>query len=151
MDPSLRYVHEEHKGEYGHIADFVIKYCQKQMKEYYKLQEVFIKAKPEDEATECNIFMSKEFKEPNKQENSKKIAVVLIQGTGAVRAGIWARSVCINENIELGSMLPQLDWAINFNISMQWQGVSNTLHQKEQFDPRLNIAPAGKQSDALAF
>lgn len=115
MDPSLRYVHEEHKGEYGHIADFVIKYCQKQMKDYYKLQEVFIKAKPEDEDTECNIFMSKEFKEPNKEENSKKIAVVLIQGTGAVRAGIWARSVCINENIELGSMLPQLDWAINFN------------------------------------
>jgi hypothetical protein len=48
------------------------------MKEYYKLQEVFIKAKPEDEDTECNIFMSKEFKEPNKEENSKKIAVVLI-------------------------------------------------------------------------
>jgi serum/glucocorticoid-regulated kinase 2 len=31
---------------------------------------------------------------------------VLIQGTGAVRAGVWARSVCINESIERGSMLP---------------------------------------------
>lgn len=37
----------------------------------------------------------------------------MIQGTGAVRAGQWARSVCINANYELGSMLPQVDWAIN--------------------------------------
>ena len=32
---------------------------------------------------------------------------------GAVRAGQWARSVCINANYELGSMLPQIDWAVN--------------------------------------
>ena len=48
------------------------------MKEQYGLEEVFIKAKEGDEDTECNIFMSKEFKEPNKEENSKKVAVVLI-------------------------------------------------------------------------
>jgi len=43
------------------------------------------------------------------EENKSKKALVLIQGTGAVRAGIWARSVCINENLEKGSMLPFLD------------------------------------------
>jgi len=37
---------------------------------------------------------------------------VLIQGTGAVRAGIWARSVSINETFELGTMLPQIEWAV---------------------------------------
>ena len=31
---------------------------------------------------------------------------------GAVRAGLWARSVCINEDFELGSMLPQVNWAV---------------------------------------
>ena len=31
---------------------------------------------------------------------------------GAVRAGIWSRSVCINEDFELGSMLPQVNWAV---------------------------------------
>ena len=43
-------------------------------------------------------------------------ALILIQGTGAVRAGIWARSVCLNENLELGSMLPLIDAAQKQNM-----------------------------------
>ena len=31
---------------------------------------------------------------------------------GAVRAGVWGRSVCINENFDLGSMIPQVYWAL---------------------------------------
>jgi len=50
--------------------------------------------------------MSAEFAEPDVQENARKRALVLIQGTGDVRAGIWARSVCINEDLGRGSMLP---------------------------------------------
>ena len=54
--------------------------------------------------------MSQEFKQPDKEANRQsRRACVLIQGTGAVRAGIWARSVCVNENFELGSMLPFVD------------------------------------------
>ena len=44
--------------------------------------------------------------------------MVLIQGTGAVRAGVWARSVCINESIEKGSMLPLLHAAALHNMSV---------------------------------
>lgn len=57
------------------------------------------------------IFMSSEFYKPDLDENKKRTALVLIQGTGAVRAGIWARSVCINDNHQLGTMLPQVEWA----------------------------------------
>ena len=53
--------------------------------------------------------MTSEFYEPDVEANSTKRAVVLIQGTGEVRAGIWARSVCINENLEKGSMLPFIE------------------------------------------
>lgn len=35
----------------------------------------------------------------------------MIQGTGEVRAGIWARSVCTKEDLGFGSMLPQIEWA----------------------------------------
>ena len=83
------------------------------MKEVYGLKEVLI---PEDDqisddesGAKNNIFMSHHFYRPDEaqqKENSEKIALVLIQGTGAVRAGYWARSVCINANYELGSMLP---------------------------------------------
>ena len=64
----------------------------------------------------CNVFMSLEFKLPRPEENRGRRALVLIQGTGAVRAGIWARSVCINENLELGSMLPFMDICRDLNI-----------------------------------
>lgn len=42
--------------------------------------------------------MSSHFRNPDLEKNAKTRALVLIQGTGEVRAGIWARSVCINEN-----------------------------------------------------
>ena len=57
------------------------------------------------EYPKSNIFMSKEFYQPSKN-NKNKIGLVLIQGTGAVRAGIWARSVSINEDFYIGTMLP---------------------------------------------
>ena len=55
-----------------------------------------------------NIFMSEKFLNPDPAINKDKRALVLIQGTGAVRAGIWARSACINLSFEKGSMLPFL-------------------------------------------
>ena len=42
----------------------------------------------------------------------------MIQGTGNVRAGQWSRSVCINENMYRGSMLPQIEWARANNIGI---------------------------------
>jgi hypothetical protein len=43
---------------------------------------------------------------------------VLIQGTGSVRAGVWARSVFMNESVEKGSMLPFLELANNQAMSV---------------------------------
>ena len=91
----------------------------KQMVETYNLAEVWI---PENcdideelhSKPKCNIFMSREFIDPTLARRRR--ALVLIQGTGAVRAGIWARSVCINESLELGSMLPFIDLCENLNI-----------------------------------
>lgn len=62
---------------------------------------------------QCNIYMSEEFYSPDLKANAKKTAVVLIQGTGAVRAGIWSRQVALKNDFDLGTMLPQVDWAIN--------------------------------------
>jgi hypothetical protein len=50
--------------------------------------------------------MSNEFRKENWADNQNKTALILIQGTGQVRAGIWARSVCIQDDFLIGSMLP---------------------------------------------
>jgi hypothetical protein len=103
--------------EYNMKAEAMMLQIQRQMITDYGLQEVWM---PEQEKEslphlpKCNIFMSKEFLKPSKEQveaNALKVGLVLIQGTGAVRAGVWARSVCINETNDLGSMLPQIRWA----------------------------------------
>ena len=68
------------------------------------------------ELPKCNIFMSPEFYQPNPELNKGCRALVLIQGTGHVRAGMWARSVCINNDFEAGSMLPFLRIAKKLGI-----------------------------------
>ena len=62
--------------------------------------------------------MSKEFVNPDAKQkaiNAKKHALILIQGAGQARAGVWSKQVAISENFELGTMLPQLDWAVKLN------------------------------------
>ena len=62
------------------------------MQEKFGLQEIWVPEKAKfdiDKNTylpQANIFMSKEFYTPD-DSNKDKIALVLIQGTGQVRAG----------------------------------------------------------------
>ena len=60
---------------------------------------------------QCKILTTKDF-----STNPK--CLILIQGTGVVRLGQWARSVCINENLRLGTMIPYVEKAIENNYSV---------------------------------
>jgi hypothetical protein len=51
------------------------------------------------------IFFSQDF-----WTNTDK-CVVMIHGSGAVRAGQWARSVCINDGLNTGSVFPFVEQA----------------------------------------
>ena len=102
----MKFKYTDHKDQYDKMSTFVQNFIQSEMRTKYSLQEIMV---PEDKHIDeeyqkmpkCNIFMSREFYEPNPEQNRGRCALVLIQGAGAVRAGIWARSVCINENLEL--------------------------------------------------
>ncbi|XP_045500939.1 FAM172 family protein homolog CG10038 [Colias croceus] len=52
------------------------------------------------------VFVSKDY-------DQKDTILVLIQGTGAVRAGQWARSLIINENLDKGTQIPYIQEAVN--------------------------------------
>jgi len=76
-----------------------------------------------------NIFIS---------ENSQtcETLVLLIQGAGAVRAGQWARALCINENLSLGTIFPYLEKCEELGCGVI------------VFNPNLNEAPI-KEPDVL--
>lgn len=73
-----------------------------------------------------NIFVSKDF------ETNQNKCLVLIQGTGPVRAGIWGRYCCINENLDLGSVIPFVERG-------KIEGYSCIV-----LNPNLNINPETK-------
>jgi hypothetical protein len=95
----FKFVNQAH---YEHLGDIILKYVQEKMVSDYNMIEEFI---PKDARPQCNIFISKGW-----FDDCKK-ALILIQGAGAVRAGIWARSVCINDSLITGSVFPFLDFA----------------------------------------
>ena len=93
-----------HSNEFEALADWIHQYCQKQLVEVYGLEAVQIKGKNGN----STCYMSPEFKKKSK----KKTGLVLIKGSGAVRAGVWSRAVAIYCDFYLGTMLPQVKWAV---------------------------------------
>lgn len=65
-----------------------------------------------DGYAQAPIFLSEDW-----QTNDQR-ALVLIQGTGDVRSGYWARSVCMNDTLDLGSMIPDIEFAQNHGFSV---------------------------------
>lgn len=70
------------------------------------------------------IFVSEDW------ETNTERALILIQGTGDVRSGYWARSVCMNDTIELGSMIPDIEFAQNNGFSVLVMNPNYTKDEK---------------------
>ena len=92
---------------YDKLGDFLCDWIQGYMQEEQKMKKVMIPHKEElqEGYAQAPIFISEDW------ETNKNRALVLIQGTGDVRSGFWARSVCMNDTIDLGSMIPDIDFA----------------------------------------
>ena len=102
-DEGFKFINQAH---YERLGNVIQRFVQEQMCKRYEMIEEFVPKEPQFEGSpKCNIFISKNwFGECNK-------AMLLIQGAGAVRAGLWARSVCINDSLKTGSVFPFLDFA----------------------------------------
>mmetsp|Transcript_19930 Transcript_19930/g.22580 ORF Transcript_19930/g.22580 Transcript_19930/m.22580 type:complete len:339 (-) Transcript_19930:25-1041(-) len=105
----FKWVNQAH---YEKLALFVLEDIQKAMREKHGLIEHWLPIKngedgttTEDHKNKVNIFYTKDW------TTNTKGALILIQGTGAVRAGQWARKCCINDSLTTGTVLPQLERA----------------------------------------
>ena len=104
--------------EYELVGKYVQKYVEELLIKKFNLTTLYVPNSKSTDFTirdesqpQCKIVTTKDF-----PTNPK--CLMLIQGTGAVRLGQWARSVCINENIYLGSMIPYVELAIKNNFSV---------------------------------
>jgi hypothetical protein len=132
-EEAFHFVSQRH---YEAIGDFIVRDIQLRMINECGLQEVWL---PEDNQTaqldslkvtamdqqkliKSNIFLSPDALTADK-------LMLLIQGSGAVRAGQWARALCMNESLTTGSQLDYIKQA-------QQEGYGVIV-----FNPNLNKIP----------
>ena len=105
------------KQEYDLVGLYVQSYVENLIITKFDLNILYVPNKEnnyenrDETIPQCKILTTKDF-----STNPK--CLILIQGTGVVRLGQWARSVCINENLNLGTMIPYVDKAIKNNYSV---------------------------------
>jgi len=131
-DEKFKYITERH---YEALGDVIVSEIQRKMKEDYDLEEVKLPIGVTDDAFN-NIFVSKDL-----ETNAEKL-LLIIQGSGAVRAGQWARALCINESIDLGSILPYLKMAkeSGYSVVVFNPNLNSTYVNKEKYPPKETTA-----------
>jgi len=120
--------HWVNQAHYDALGDIIVKHIQNMMVKEYGLKEVWLPIDQHYTGTgpRCNIFMSED-------ALTCQNLVLLIQGAGAVRAGQWARALCINENLSIGTIFPYL-------VTCKELGYGVIV-----FNPNLNELPLNPQ------
>lgn len=110
--------HWVNQAHYDALGDTIVKHIQSLLSSEYGLKEVLLPIQEhrdeyEYEGPSSNIFVSEDW------QTSDKL-LLLIQGSGAVRymsvlvflphfsAGQWARALCINDSLDIGTIFPYL-------------------------------------------
>ena len=78
------------------------------LKKHYKLESKILSNSENITTQDTRIFWSKDW-------HKKDTLLLLIPGSGSVRAGQWARSICINDNLACGCMFPYISNAFKRN------------------------------------
>lgn len=88
------------QSHYDQLADAVLDYVGTLLVDEAKLQPISLPIDV-DTGPRCTIFCSPGF------ESMQKL-LLMIQGSGRVRVGVWGCALCINKDLDQGTMLPYL-------------------------------------------
>lgn len=104
------YISERH---YSALGDTIILELQQILIQQYKFNEIWLPFRNttmtvneiDSHLDQVNIFVSSDF------YTNTNGCLILIQGSGAVRPPQWARAICINDSLEIGTMFPYINKA----------------------------------------
>jgi len=104
-DSPFKFLGQQHYEEVGDaVATYIEELLIKEGLEAVDLSK-FANSTPGRLTEKPVIYSSPGVWAQDKQQQSEKSLILLIQGSGAVRAGQWARSLCINDSLCSGSQL----------------------------------------------
>uniref|UniRef100_A0A7S1WF98 Arb2 domain-containing protein n=1 Tax=Alexandrium catenella TaxID=2925 RepID=A0A7S1WF98_ALECA len=88
------------QAHYDALADAVLRYVTSLLESEAQLRPLWLPLGAES-GPRCPIYVSEGF------ESATKV-LLLIQGSGRVRVGVWGCALCINKDLDQGTMLPYL-------------------------------------------
>eukprot|EP01119_Soliformovum_irregulare_P009878 TRINITY_DN2378_c1_g1_i2.p1 TRINITY_DN2378_c1_g1~~TRINITY_DN2378_c1_g1_i2.p1 ORF type:complete len:528 (-),score=126.03 TRINITY_DN2378_c1_g1_i2:269-1810(-) len=115
--------HWVNQAHYDLLGDMIVPYIQQRIVKEFGFQEIRLPSHPNPPHAFTNIFVT-----PDLETNKDKL-MLLIQGSGAVRAGQWARALCINDSLKSGSIIPYI-------VRAREEGYAIVV-----FNPNLNAVP----------
>ncbi|XP_046863262.1 uncharacterized protein LOC124457003 [Xenia sp. Carnegie-2017] len=124
------YISDDHskcQRNYEDLGEAITEYVYELLQNYMglvlhkiEIDKPFFFGKNKKEGTERFIFVSKDY------EKKEKL-LILVHGSGVVRAGQWARRLIINDCIDHGTMIPYIKQAIEEDY-----GVVITNHNQNE-------------------
>lgn len=99
--------HQECQAHYEELGNAVTEYIYHILETELNLSKLAV---PKD-SKGTFIFASKDY-------DTKEVLLILIHGSGAVRAGQWARSLIINDNLDMGTQIPYIKSALSKNYGV---------------------------------
>nr|XP_020648927.1 protein FAM172A isoform X10 [Pogona vitticeps]XP_020648928.1 protein FAM172A isoform X11 [Pogona vitticeps] len=99
-------LHRWNQKRYEALGEIITKYVYKLLEEECHLKKVYVPVDAVESEPRSFIFMSEDA-----MTNPDKL-MVLIHGSGVVRAGQWARRLIINEDLDSGTQIPYIKRAI---------------------------------------
>ncbi|XP_073480604.1 cotranscriptional regulator ARB2A isoform X1 [Aquarana catesbeiana] len=139
-------LHRWNQKRYEALGEIITKHVYELLEKDCNLQKVYLPIDATENEPKSFIFMSKDA-----MTNPDKM-LVLIHGSGVVRAGQWARRLIINEDINSGTQIPYIKRAMKegyavivLNPNENYIEVEKSKQLAQQQSPDSSDEPAEKR------
>ncbi|XP_053557465.1 cotranscriptional regulator FAM172A [Bombina bombina] len=139
-------LHRWNQKRYEALGEIITKHVYELLEKECDLEKVYLPIDASESEPKSFIFISKDAK-----TNPDKM-LVLIHGSGVVRAGQWARRLIINEDLDSGTQIPYIKRAIKegyavivMNPNENYIEVEKSKTQAQQPSPDSSDEPAEKR------
>ncbi|XP_063151491.1 cotranscriptional regulator ARB2A isoform X6 [Candoia aspera] len=135
-------LHRWNQKRYEALGEIITKYVYDLLEEECHLKKVYVPIDAEETEPRSFIFMSEDA-----MTNPDKL-MILIQGSGVVRAGQWARRLIINEDLDSGTQIPYIKRAIEEGYGVIVLNPNENYIEVEKTKAQVQLSPDSSDEPA---
>ncbi|KAM6467817.1 cotranscriptional regulator ARB2A isoform 1-T4 [Liasis olivaceus] len=135
-------LHRWNQKRYEALGEIITRYVYELLEEECHLKKVYVPVDAEETEPRSFIFMSEDA-----MTNPDKL-MILIQGSGVVRAGQWARRLIINEDLDSGTQIPYIKRAVEEGYGVIVLNPNENYIEVEKTKAQVQLPPDSSDEPA---